>query len=203
MAWAPDYITLAELRAFLEVPDDDTSGDTLLSAYITAASRAIDLACHPGGLRQFGSTGAAEERTYVAEWRSDKGRWVVVTDDFMVAPTAVTAGGVAVTGWRAEPRNAVTRGRPYERLELSIGSAVVPAYPEYELAVTAVWGWTAVPAGIKLATRLQASRFDFRRSSPSGVAGSPEQGNELRLLARLDPDVAVSINGYARLGRPQ
>ncbi|HEX6748799.1 MAG TPA: hypothetical protein VF092_15990 [Longimicrobium sp.] len=203
MAWAPDYITLQELRDFLEVPDDNTENDPLLATYITAASRAIDMACHPGGLRQFGKTDAPEERTYVAEWRAERGRWVVVTDDFMTAPTAVTAGGVAVTGWRAEPRNAPTRGRPYERLVLEIGSAVVPAYPEYEVAVTAVWGWTAVPVQIKLATRLQASRFDFRQASPSGVAGSPEQGNELRLLARLDPDVAVNIAGYARLGRPQ
>lgn len=203
MAWAPDYITLQELRDFLEVPDDNTDNDALLATYITAASRAIDMACHPGGLRQFGKTDAPEERTYVADWRAERGRWVVVTDDFMTAPTAVTAGGVAVTGWRAEPRNAPTRGRPYERLVLEIGSAVVPAYPEYEVAVTAVWGWTAVPVQIKLATRLQASRFDFRQASPSGVAGSPEQGNELRLLARLDPDVAVNIAGYARLGRPQ
>ena len=203
MAWAPDYITLAELRHFLDVPDDDTSEDTLYSAYITAASRAIDTACHAGGLRQFGKTAAPEERTYPAEYRPDKGRWVVVTDDFMVAPTAFTAGGVAVTGYRAMPRNAPTRGRPYERLELEIGSAVVPEYPDYEVAVTAVWGWTTVPAPIALATRLQASRFAARRESPYGVAGSPEQGNELRLLARLDPDVAVSITGYARLARPQ
>jgi hypothetical protein len=199
VVWAPDYITLEELRDWLEVPADDTSDDELLAVDITAASRAIDTATG----RQFGNTGVAEERTYPAEWRPDAGRWAVLTDDFMTAPTAFTADGVAVAGYRAMPRNAPARGRPYERLELAVGAAVVPGYPDYEVAVTAVWGWTTVPAAVKLATRMQAGRFAARRGSPYGVAGSPELGNELRLLARLDPDVAVLIGGYTRLGRPQ
>jgi hypothetical protein len=45
---------------------------------------------------------------------------------------------------------------------------------------------------------LQASRLDFRRVAPAGVAGSPETGSEVRLLARVDPDVAVSLKDYIR-----
>lgn len=197
MAWEPDYITLEQLRDFLEVPDDDTSDDALLAVDITAASRSIDTECN----RQFGVT-AAEARTYRAEWRTDKGRWVVVTDDFMAAPTAITADGSTVTGHRYGPLNAVSKGRPYERLELATDAAVVPVYPDYEVVVTAAWGWTAVPAAITLATRLQASRFAARRGSPYGVAGSPDLGNELRLLAKLDADVAVMVAGYVRTRRP-
>jgi hypothetical protein len=200
VAWAPDYITLTEFRDFMEVPEDNTDDDVELALDITAASRAVDLETN----RQFGSSTGSEARTYPAEWRSDKGRWVVVTDDLMVTPTAVTAGGTAVTGWRLAPVNALAKGRPYERLEFATDSGVVPAWPDYEVVVTAnPWGWSAVPPTIKLATRMQASRFAARRGSPYGVAGSPDLGNEIRLLARLDADVAVMVAAYTRMRRAQ
>jgi hypothetical protein len=45
---------------------------------------------------------------------------------------------------------------------------------------------------------LQASRFYARRDSPYGVAGSPDLGSEVRLLSKVDPDVAVSLADYVR-----
>ena len=48
------------------------------------------------------------------------------------------------------------------------------------------------------ATLLQASRLAARRDSPFGVAGSPDAGSEMRLLARVDPDVAVALEPYRR-----
>jgi len=51
----------------------------------------------------------------------------------------------------------------------------------------------------KVATVLQANRLLKRRHAPFGVAGSPELGSELRLLARVDPDVAVSLRGLGRM----
>lgn len=198
MAWAPDYITLTELRNFLRVPVDNTDDDVELALDIAAASRAIDLQCN----RQFGSSAGSETRTYPAEWRSDKGRWVVVTDDFFGTPTAVTVDSVEVVGYRSAPLNAAALGRPFERIELAADSSVVPAWPDYEVAVTVnPWGWSAFPPTIKMAARLQASRFASRRDSPYGVAGSPDLGNELRLLARLDADVAVMVAAYSRARR--
>ena len=44
----------------------------------------------------------------------------------------------------------------------------------------------------------EASRWFARRNSPYGIAGSPEMGSELRLLAKLDPDVAVMLAGKVR-----
>jgi hypothetical protein len=67
--------------------------------------------------------------------------------------------------------------------------------------VTALWGWSAVPPAIEQATLLQASRLLIRRDSPYGVAGSPEAGTEIRLLARLDPDVDVAVAPYRRRRR--
>jgi hypothetical protein len=47
---------------------------------------------------------------------------------------------------------------------------------------------------VEQATLLQASRFHARRFSPYGVAGSPELGSELRLLAKLDADVELALS---------
>lgn len=55
---------------------------------------------------------------------------------------------------------------------------------------------STVPAGVNTATLIQAARFFKRRDSPYGVAGSPEMGSELRLQAKLDPDVYVMIKPY-------
>ena len=100
-----------------------------------------------------------------------------------------------MTAW---PRNAAAESRPWTRLAVARASSVQPTGYEPELVGTASWGWSAVPTAVKLAGRLQVSRFHTRRDSPYGVAGAPDQGTQLPLLARLDPDVAVSLTDYVR-----
>lgn len=53
-----------------------------------------------------------------------------------------------------------------------------------------------IPDAVKLACTIQAARFFKRRDAAFGVAGSPELGNELRLLAKLDPDVALLVSAH-------
>lgn len=196
MAWAPDYITLEQIKVMLKIDAVDTADDDDLETFITAASRAIDR--HAG--RQFGSVAAAVARTYPAEWRPDRGRWVVVIDDLQTVTdlAIVNDDDDAVTGYRLMPRNAAADGLPWTRVELSSSSTVLPVSPDYELTVTARWGWTAVPAEVVAACKLQTSRFFARRESPYGVAGSPDLGSEVRLLAKLDADVAVQLANVVR-----
>lgn len=205
MAWAPDYVELDELKNYLRIPLDDTQDDDELALYITAASRAVDEHTN----RQFGKTEAPATRTYTGGagqvwYNGTRGVWVVEIDDLMsAAGLAVTVTDVGtVTDYALEPLNAAADGMPWTSLVIATASSVQPSasYPTYlsvEVAAN-VWGWTATPAAAKLATRLQASRFSIRRESPFGVAGSPEQGNELRLLSKLDPDVAVALKRYRR-----
>lgn len=54
----------------------------------------------------------------------------------------------------------------------------------------------SAPSPIRQATLLQASRLFVRKNSPYGIAGSPDMGSELRLLAKLDPDVEVLVRPY-------
>lgn len=191
MSLRPDYVTLAQLKARLRV--DDTADDDELERNITSASRAIDDHCN----RQFGLADTPTE--YIATvWGRDRcGRLLASIPDLMtgvglsvtVDGTMVDAADVVLT-----PRNAPLDGLPWTgvRVDASLG----------EVAVTARWGWTAVPVPVQEATLLQASRFNIRRDSPFGIAGSPDNGNELRLLARVDADVAVALRGLVRPRRP-
>jgi hypothetical protein len=56
---------------------------------------------------------------------------------------------------------------------------------------------------VHTATLLQGGRLYTRRSALFGIAGSPESGSEMRLLSKVDPDVAVMLRGYRRIARPK
>lgn len=192
MPWAPDYITAGELANYVRT---DTSEQTELEAAIAAASRAVDEACN----RQFGVVDEAEERRFAGWFNARRCRWVADIDDLMAGgDVTVEVGGTSVTGFTLEPVNAKRKGRPFTRLVFGDDAAKHPGGRDPDVAVTAVWGWSDVPKTIREATLLQASRFWSRRQSPHGVAGSPEIGSEVRLLARADPDVAVQLRAYVR-----
>ena len=189
MAWAPDYVSAADLRAALRI--DEAGDDDMLGLDVTAASRAVDKACR----RQFGQVASAEARTYEVECDRSRGRWFAVVDDVQdLTGLEVLLDDVDVTAdvsWL--PLNAAQLGRPYTRIVLPSSGTT--------LEITALWGWTAVPDEVRKATLLQASRFSARRDTPFGVAGSPDMGSQVRLLDRVDPDVAVVIAGLMRPGR--
>lgn len=194
MAWQPDYITLAEAKTFMG--DSTTGHDADIAVAITTASSLINDHCN----RQFGKVAAAEARLYTAWPDLHRGVWVVDVDDFMTtANLVVTVGGTATTTFTKEPVNAAAEGKPWTRLTFDAATAsAVPTGADFEVSATAVWGWTAVPVPVTQAARLQVSRLVNRRLSPYGISGSPDMGGELRLLARVDPDVAVSLRGFVR-----
>lgn len=194
MAWAPDYVTTAELRAYA-TRSTDTVDDVELALAVTAASRAVDQHTN----RQFGQVDAAEERRYTAVWERRRGRWVVEVDDLMDdTGLTVTVEAGTITAFTLEPINATQNRRPWTRIVVDPDSGVQPTGDEHGVTALALWGWSQVPTAVKQATLLQGSRLFSRRTSPYGVAGSPDLGSELRLLARVDPDVAVVLGPYIR-----
>lgn len=188
MAWGPDYATASNLAAYARI--GDRADDVELALAVTAASRAIDRATN----RQFGVVASPEARTYDTTWDRRNSEYVVQVDDFQTVTGLVItdANGDAVSNADITkyPRNAAAKGRPWEYFTIA---TITPT-----VTVTATWGWTAVPATIELATLVQASRLAKRREAPFGVAGSPDLGSELRLLAKVDPDVEVMIGPYRR-----
>lgn len=185
MAWKPDYVTLALLKNYLNITD--TADDVLLALWITATSGNVDDYCQ----RQFGQVATAEERIYDGHYDRRLCTYVYEIDDVqdVTGFAIVDADDQAVTDYDLFPRNATLRGKPYEELR------VASAGP---LTITGLWGWTAVPAAVPTGMLMQAGRIAARRDSPFGVAGSPQQGSEIRLLAQLDPDFRTTLKPLRR-----
>jgi hypothetical protein len=181
MTWAPDYVSTDEAKAYLRVNDD--VDDDELALIVSAASRAIDRRCG----RQFGQVDDPEERFYTPEYDRKSGKWYASIDDLATtADVVVSASGVAITDYTLEPRNAVAKGLVWTLI-------VFDSYPGDEISMVAPWGWPAIPSSIAAGSRIQVNRFLSRRDSPYGVAGSPDDGSQLRLLAKLDPDVETMV----------
>jgi hypothetical protein len=165
---------------------------------LEAASRSVDRYCG----RQFGVVGAAAARLYTAEWNYAKTACEAMIDDVMTTTSMVVEDNdavVAAADYQLLPLNAAGNGRPWTHIRFGSGSSI-----EFgQIEITALWGWTAVPDTVKNATLMQASRYFKRKDAPFGVLGAPEFGSEAganaaRLMARIDPDVAVMLNDYRR-----
>lgn len=188
--WEPNYAEVEDLKAYVSIPEGDTADDAELSGKIAAASRSIDRHCR----RQFGKVEEAETRVFTGQCRA--GGVLVQPDDFVdLTGMTVTVDGAVVVPMRAWPPNAPVKGKPFTRLWLPSGTSTAVDGISIE---TDRWGWAAIPAAVHEACLLQASRLFKRRDAPFGVAGSPDLGSELRLLAKVDPDVSVMLKQYVR-----
>jgi hypothetical protein len=202
MAWAPDYCTTAELRAYA-TRSVATVDDTELAFAITAASRVVDEYCG----RQFGQVTPVAARLYSAQWDRRSGRWMIDTDDISATTNLAIAVDddddqvydQTITDYRLDPLNAAALGEPWTRIIVDRDSAISPSCREGAVQVTALWGWAAVPTAVKNATLIEANRIFMRRVSPYGIAGSPETGSELRLLRAVDVDAQKILNPYRRV----
>lgn len=202
MAWAPDYASTAELRAYRQI--EDTDDDTELALAVTAASRGIDRFAN----RQFGVVASVEARRYRAHLDRQHGAWVIPIDDLMTTtglvieldPDADLTFSDSLTTSEVDfwPINAAETGRPWTQLVVLPDAAATPDGREGSTRVTGLWGWTAVPDAIKQACLLQASRLTSRRLSQFGVGGAIEMGEEFMPAAKLDPDVRVLVSKFRR-----
>jgi hypothetical protein len=202
MAWDTTYASLADLKSYLKVGSAAHELDDQFDDALVASSRAIDQSTN----RQFGLVAANENRVYTAEWDRPRCQWVIEIDDLMTS-TGLTVNvdddddqvyDQAITSYRLYPFNAPANSRPWTKILVKSDSTIEPNTDEGAVQVYAKYGWTTVPDTIKAACLLQASRLVARMDAPFGVAGSPDVGSEMRLLARLDPDVAVMVSRYKR-----
>jgi hypothetical protein len=204
MALVTDYTDLASLKAHLRITD--TADDTALGFAITAASRAIDQYCN----RWFGKDSAATDRVYTYRGNYIEGRIGLLVNDIAdttgmtvtldldydgTFETSLTNG----TDYDLWPWNAAQYGEPYTAIVLRPrAGAWFPAWAR-GVKVHAIHGYGAsVPTVVAQACLIQAARFFVRRDSPYGIAGSPELGSEIRLLAALDPDVQAMLTTVKR-----
>lgn len=198
------YASIAAFRSFTrnQYITDAADPDTFIeSLALATAARAIDAECRR--TFQLAGTAPATARIYSAVCSTDGyGRYSIEMDD-VADPSSITvsfdsSGNGDYTSpcvdFRVGPSNAAAKGLPYRELVFDLG--VIVPYVRDGVQVTAPWGWAAWPPTITLANLIQASRFLKRRDAPFGVAGSPDMGSEIRLLAKLDPDVALMVDDY-------
>jgi hypothetical protein len=191
------YCTLSDLKTSLAI--EDIQDDTALEAAILTASRMVD--DYTGRFfYKDGTTAVPVTRYYTPnDW------WICNVDDFTSLNEIATDENFnqsyttvwAATDYMVEPVNNPRRGWPYTRL-LAIGAYLFPRLYPQTVRVKAVWGWSAVPTEIAMATKLQASRLFIRRQSPFGIAGTPDLGT-VRLSSRLDPDVEALIRPFRKM----
>lgn len=204
------YATLAELKGDIGIPSADTADDVTLQLALDAASAQVDRFCD----RSFSATSAT--RLYRVPGPAWPGRPAVPVTVVEVDPISTTVGltvttddnddGTFETTWtintdfRLEPINAAADGRPWTRL-VALGTRWWPRtfyHPGVSVAASFGWPGGVAPAPVKEATIRQAARLWKRKDAPFGVAGSVEFGSEMRLLAKLDPDVESLLRPYRR-----
>ena len=197
MALTNAYCTLSDLKTSLGI--DDIQDDTSLEAAIMAASRMVD--DYTGRFfYKDGTTAAPVTRYYTAQdfftTNIDDTYYIseIATDDNFDQTYSTV---FATSDYMVEPVNNPRRGWPWTRL-LAIGAYIFPYNLPQSVRVKAVWGWSAIPNEVQMATKIQASRLFVRRQSPFGIAGSPEIGT-VRLGSRLDPDDEVLLRPFRKV----
>lgn len=141
MPWGGDYVSSADLKAFLRITDTDD--DAQIALAVTAASRAADRFAN----RQFGLVAAPEARTYTARWSRSRCRYVVDIDDLMtVVGLVVETNGETVTDYTLQPSNAAQIGDPWTMLVF--GDGVTVDLTRDGVEPTGRWGWTTVPTPV-------------------------------------------------------
>lgn len=201
-----DYVQLNDLKAHLRIPTANTDDDAELGMVITAASRAIDSTCN----RKFGLAPSVALRIYTWGGELMDGRPALPVDDFQTSTGLIVAADYALdftysttltlgTDFDLYPWNAAGDVQPWTHLVMRAGQTNDKFPVEATgVKVTAQYGWTAIPSLVEVACLIQSSRWFMRRDSWAGVAGSPEVGSEVRLLANLDPDVQAALQPMVR-----
>lgn len=200
MALGDSYATLAELKTRLGGVSGSTD-DAALTSALAVASRGIEKVCG----RQFNQATSATARVYdpcthclaeVEDFYTTSGL-VIVTDG--------DNDGVYETTWAAadyqlEPLNGVVDGEsgwPYRTIRAvnarRFWYSSVYSLRRAPLQVTAQWGWSAVPVGVKEACLAVAEETFKLKDAPWGVAGVGEWGT---MRVRSNPMVMAMIAPY-------
>lgn len=193
MAITNGYTTGSAVKTALGIID--ATSDSELELVIESVSRLIDDYCGRFFYQSAASTAFYTAQDYLVQ----------PIDDFASVSSIATDGdanGTYSTSWTINtdcalaPFNAATTGRPFtEIIALTEGANTFPVQIVKAVRVVGTRGWPSVPVTIQQATITTVSRLFNRRNTPFGIASAPEIG-QMRLLARLDPDVEQLLRPY-------
>jgi hypothetical protein len=183
------YVTLEELKSYVQGEGTDAVDDDELESSLASVSAEIEDVCE----RQFNRAEIASARSF-----EPAAPGLVFIDDFWtLADLVVTVDGAVWTANRYKlwPSNGLLRGRPwpYNRLEARDGYSL-PTCRE-SVTITARWGWAEVPAPIREACKIHTADTFGLRSARFGVAGFGQYGD---LRVRDNPMALAKLKRYMR-----
>ena len=202
LAHAPvtrDYVELEDLKKTLQL-DGLNYANLDLKEIISAASRKVDETCDR---RFYADTDANQVRYYTPETS-----YLLEVDDIVTVTSLKTdddGDGTFENTWTLntdytrEPLNAAADGQPWTQFCVHpSGGYAFPAGMPRSVEVTGKFGWTAVPAEVKLATKMLAHRYVKRvREAATGVVGFGMDGAVVRIMS-VDPDVSDLLAPFMR-----
>jgi hypothetical protein len=197
MAVNDPYCELDELKERLNRTDPtDTADDAQLMAMILAASRQIDA--------QTGDFFYAITAGTFTLSADDTG--FISTPPLRAVTSLATDDGTRayLTAWAStdydlEPENASVWGKPYTGIRTTPNGRYTFPTGAKSVRIVGDWGWAAVPAAIKEATLILASRLLKRTDAPLGVLAVVPDAPGVQLRAN-DPDVTTLIAPFRRFG---
>lgn len=191
------YATLAQLKAWLSIPDAKTDKDAELTRRLVSSSTDINRWCH----RQFGRDEVATARTFRPSRTGLDVHDFWTAEDLAIVPYL---GATAGTAWDVammvlEPLDGIVDmvpGWPYNRIAGGGNAHPLVAnlfYAASTVRVTARWGWENVPDNVNTACLILASADNKAKDTPFGVAGFGDYAVRIRsnpiAQEKLDPYV--------------
>lgn len=198
------YLTQSEALQYTGI--SDVANTDLLDDVVTSVSRMIDQHCQ----RHFWqATATARRFETTSTYRLDLGAF---NDLVSVTSIKLDRDGdgvfeetVSASDYVLGPGNtlAYPEAHPYRVIDMlnsqywPIPGGTAGTGRTALTEITGTWGWSAVPAAVKAACRMQVARIFKRQESPLGVAGFGEFG--VVRLSQLDPDVVSMLAPYRLL----
>jgi hypothetical protein len=200
------YATLAELHAWLKVPDSKTDRDTEWTRRLVSSSMDINRWTH----RQFGRAEVATQRTFRPARTGIDVHDFWTDEDLAIVPYLGSTPG---TGWDVstlvlEPLDGIVDmvpGWPFNRICSGYGGHPLNAnlfYAASTVKVTAKWGWAAVPDNVNTACLVLASSDNKASDTPFGVSAFGDYAVRIRsnpiAQEKLEPYVyrGTAANSY-------
>jgi hypothetical protein len=195
MAIGDNYITRDELKKYLKLDLSNTDYDDDIDDACTSASREVEQ--YTG--RQFNKDTVPSIREFDAD-----GVHSVTVDDFWTNSGLTVEvdlsrlgdyNGISAFDYTLYPLNGIVDGSPgwpYYRLDVPYWILSAGEF-RAKVRVTAQWGWTAVPATVKSATKIIAAQTFRLSDAPFGVAGSDQFG---AIRVRDIPQAATKLRRF-------
>lgn len=175
MAITNGYLTLAEFKAYKDITSSDTTDDAVIEKIIEGASRFID---DITGQTFYSDTG--ETRYFTATDNE-----VLFIDNLYGITTLKTdedQDGTYENTWNTGqttgdfylmPFNAAIKGRPYSWIEASDEGDYTFPKTQKGVQIVGDWGYSAVPADIKMAC-YEIANAAYGRRSGQNLTGAAE-----------------------------